>query len=307
MSQSLSILLAALTFSLFSSCDSPSKKTESASPQANEPKIFASNYPLSYFAQRISGSPERIYFPSITGDPAFWIPTPEDISKAQNCSPLFLNGANYEKWLGTVTLSKRRIVDTSASFRDQLITSNGAVTHQHGPVGDHSHSGTAFTTWIDLSQAAQQAQSIGEALIAKETNNSAKLERNLKTLVAELNHLDKTLTELSSSKPQIPLYASHPIYQYFARAYKLDILPMLWEPDIFPNEQQWQNLEKNLASHPAKWMIWESAPLEQSIQRLRNLGIRSVVFDPCANTPTSGDFISVMQQNVKNLRPVFTP
>ena len=28
------------------------------------------------------------------------------------------------------------------------------------PGGDHSHSGTAFTTWLDFSQAAQQAEAI---------------------------------------------------------------------------------------------------------------------------------------------------
>lgn len=34
-------------------------------------------------------------------------------------------------------------------------------------------------------------------------------------------------------------------------------------------------------------------------------GINSLVFDPCGNTPKGGDFISMMQQNVDNLRMAF--
>ena len=37
------------------------------------------------------------------------------------------------------------------------------------------------------------------------------------------------------------------------------------------------------------------------VQKLRTLGVRSLVFDPCGNTPEQGDFLSVMQQNAARL------
>lgn len=52
-------------------------------------------------------------------------------------------------------------------------------------------------------------------------------------------------------------------------------------------------------------MIWENTPLPQVSERLESVGIRSVVFDPCANTPASGDFLSMMEKNVQALRQVF--
>ncbi|MFK5922778.1 MAG: metal ABC transporter substrate-binding protein [Verrucomicrobiota bacterium] len=302
MKQLHSICWAIAALSLLISCDSESEKTNSA--PAAESKVFVSNYPLAYFARRLSADPGQIYFPKISGDPAFWQPTAEDISIVQQCNPLILNGATYEKWLNTVTVPRRRIVDTSASFQDQWINIENEVTHQHGPKGPHSHNGIVFTTWIDLSLAARQAQSLAGALDPTANPDWA---HHLKSLISDLDGLDTKLKKLTNNKPQLQLVASHPIYQYFARAYNLDIQAVLWEPDVYPDEEQWQALEKILTTHPAQWMIWEGPPLEKSVQRLKKMGLGSVVFEPCANQPGSGDFLSVMQQNIKNLRPVFVP
>lgn len=300
----LSLFLCAATLTLLIACDS--RPGESA-PKTDGPSMaFASNYPLAYFIERITGDSEQIYFPQIDGDPAFWNPTPEQISRVQECDPLFLNGATYEKWRKAVTLPDRRIIDTSSSFQKQFIEIKDIITHQHGPDGDHSHSGTAFTTWIDFSQAVQQAESIKKGLAQTEPETATMLDENLADLKNDLNLLDKELHELTANKPKPALLGSHPIYQYFARAYDLNITTVLWEPDVYPNEEQWQALEEILTTHPAKWMIWEGPPLDKSAQRLKEMGLGSVVFDPCANTPDSGDFFSVMKQNIENLRPVFS-
>ena len=53
-------------------------------------------------------------------------------------------------------------------------------------------------------------------------------------------------------------------------------------------------------------MLFRSGdPLPESIERLRQLDIESVVFDPAGNVPEDGDFLAVMQNNVENLRSVF--
>jgi zinc transport system substrate-binding protein len=57
--------------------------------------------------------------------------------------------------------------------------------------------------------------------------------------------------------------------------------------------------------HPAQWMIWEGEPLEASVEKLRSMGINSIVFNPSGNVPRQGDFLSVMQENVNNLKPIF--
>ena len=106
--------------------------------------VFASNYPLAYFAERILGSPDEVAFPEIEGDPAFWEPSAKDVVAMQQASVILVNGATYEKWLDTVTLSERKIVDTSAPFADRYLTVENAISHSHGPGAEHAHGGTAF-------------------------------------------------------------------------------------------------------------------------------------------------------------------
>ena len=73
-----------------------------------------------------------------------------------------------------------------------------------------------------------------------------------------------------------------------------------------PNDSQWAELEGMLKKHRARWMIWEGQPAEKTVERLRALGMESVVFAPCANRPAAGDFLSVMTENTKNLDRVFS-
>jgi zinc transport system substrate-binding protein len=52
-------------------------------------------------------------------------------------------------------------------------------------------------------------------------------------------------------------------------------------------------------------MIWEGKPLEESVERLKAMGVNSIVFDPCGNTPSQGDFMSVMRGNCERVKTVF--
>jgi zinc transport system substrate-binding protein len=125
------------------------------------------------------------------------------------------------------------------------------------------------------------------------------------SLRKDLEELDQRLESITSVQSGKPLVASHPVYQYLARRYGLHIQSVLWEPDEIPNSGQLAELKTILKDHPAKWMIWESDPNSESIARLGSLGINSVVFDPAGHIPQKGDFLSVMDQNVKNLELAF--
>jgi zinc transport system substrate-binding protein len=72
-----------------------------------------------------------------------------------------------------------------------------------------------------------------------------------------------------------------------------------------PNDAAWQELSDLVADHPAKWMIWEGKPVPAIVERLKSVGIESIVFDPCGGTPAQGDFLSVMGRNLANLKRVY--
>ena len=268
--------------------------------------IYTVNYPLAYFAERIGGEYINVVFPAPPDDdPAFWTPDEATVRKYQQADLIILNGADYAKWTKKVSLPLLRTIDTSRSFRDKLLHIETTTTHSHGPGGDHSHGGTAFTTWLDFSQAAQQAEVIMKSLIRKVPQHKQIFTDNFANLETDLLQLDERLKAITVHKGRQPLIASHPIYQYLARRYNLNLKMMMWEPDADPGRAEWQALELQLIEHPAQWMLWESKPLEESVNLLKGMGVNSTIFAPCFSRPQQGNFLSVMQQNVMNIEKIF--
>jgi len=268
--------------------------------------VYAVNYPLQYFAQRIAGEQAEVILPVPPGiDPAFWQPDVGIIANFQQADIILLNGAGYAKWVNRVSLPRRKLVDTSAGFRDRYIHEERSLTHSHGREGDHSHAGTAFTTWLDFTLAVEQARVVAAALSRRQPGSKDVFARNLASLEKDLLDLDRRVQEIVAMNPDRQLLASHPVYQYFRHRYGLNLKSVMWEPDAIPNEMQWSELVRLLTGHPADWMIWEGEPALESVTRLSGMGIDSLVFDPCGNRPPAGDFLSVMQQNMQNLERAF--
>jgi zinc transport system substrate-binding protein len=269
--------------------------------------VFTVNYPLTYFAESIGGPYVKVVFPVPPDvDPAFWEPSEDMVRRFQKADLIILNGAGYAKWTRTVSLPMLRLVDTSRAFKEDLIKIQTNVTHTHGPGGDHSHGGTAFTTWLDFSQAALQAEAIYKALVRKLPTQKEYFTKNFEELKTDLLDLDKQMTEIGDQTAKTPLFASHPIYQYLARRYTLNIQMVMWEPDEDPGMTGWHNLKEMQIKHPARWMIWEDEPLSASVERLEGMEIDSLVFAPCMNRPETGDFMDVMRRNIENLQDLST-
>jgi len=277
-----------------------------SSRAADKLTVYVVNYPLQYFAQRIGGEHVNVVFPApADNDPAYWMPDTKTISDYQKADLILLNGAGYAKWINKATLPRFRMIDTSAGFKDRYIETTEVLTHSHGSEGEHAHESLAFTTWIDFSLAARQAQSIVEALSRKRPEMRDAFQKKFQELEQDLLKLDRNLKSLVSKDPSRPLVVSHPVYDYLTRRYGLNIKSVHWETDEIPTGEQMLDLNRILKAHPAKWMIWEGKPLPGSVQQLQILGVGSLVFDPCGNAPNQGDFLSVMQQNIKNLKPAF--
>jgi zinc transport system substrate-binding protein len=268
--------------------------------------IYVVNYPLKYFAERIAGEHARVVFPAPADvDPAYWMPDAKTISDYQRADLILLNGANYAKWVNKVSLPRFRMVNTSAAFKDRYIEAAEILTHSHGAKGEHGHEAPAFTTWIDFSLAAEQAKAIAKVLSRKKPALKDTFQKNYQKLERELLKLDRDIKEVVSKEQSRVLVVSHPVYDYFARRYGLNMRSVHWEPDEIPTTAQMVELHTILKEHQAKWMIWEGEPAKEAVDRLQAVGMQSVVFDPCGNAPDQGDFMSVMRQNVENLKKVF--
>lgn len=276
----------------------------SAGAHAQSPvSVFTVNYPLAYFAERIGGSTVKVTFPVPRDvDPAFWNPDTAAVQAYQKADLILLNGADYARWVKRVSLPRRKTVDTSRTFRERYVGIVEATTHSHGPAGAHAHNGTAFVTWLDPTQAIEQARAVRDAFARGRPAAKAQFETGFTELEQSLQALDADLQAAFAPLAGEPLLASHPVYQYLARRYGLDVASVTWEPDEVPGAAEWRALDEALKSRPVRWMLWESTPRREIASRLKALGVRVIVFDPTPNVPDAGDFLDVMRQNLLNVR-----
>ena len=289
-------------------CGSDPSGADDARTPRERAQVCVVNYPLRYFAERVADTSVDVHLLAPTDiDPAFWQPDVEDIGQFQRADLILLNGAGYAKWLAQVTLPTSRMVDTSKAFASNYVEVEDQVAHQHGPQGEHSHAGTAFTTWLDLQQAVQQARAVTDAVGRLVPEAKASLESAFQKLEGDLLAIDQDLTEVSASAAGRPLLGSHPVYQYLSRRYQLNLKSVHWEPDAAPDAAAWLELESLLEQHPARWMLWEGPALASTVKQLEERGVRCALFEPCANVPEEGDFLSVMRANVEELRRAFDP
>lgn len=291
------------------SCSPPDSNADASDDTSGEGGplvVYTVNYPLVFFAERICDGLVRVEFPAPADeDPAFWSPAPETIVAYQKADLILLNGAGYAKWVERASLPASRTVDTSAKIEKRLIETEG-VTHAHGPAGDHSHGETAFTTWLDLTLAVEQARAISVFLSRSWPQDQESFELGFKALEIELLNLDERWRAIVAEDPERPLLGSHPVYQYLAARLGLNLVSLHWEPGEMPDDRAWRELESLLESHPSRCMLWEGEPLSAVVERLQRLGVESVVFDPCANTPDDGhDFLDVMESNTRSLEAAF--
>jgi zinc transport system substrate-binding protein len=290
------------TFALACSADDPVREQETER-ETRPLLIYSVNYPLAYFANRIGDGEVNVVFPAPPNiDPADWTPAPEDIAAFQTADLILLNGSDPTGWVQRATLPRSRMLDTSASFRDRLIELRGEIDHTHGPNGAHVDAGTARTTWLDPLLAIEQARSIADALARIRPERSASFMENFAALETDLRRLDARFTEATEAIGEEPILFSHPVYPYFERRYRVIGKSVHWEPNEPPTPKMWRELDSIRSNHPSQLMIWEATPEEETIRRLRSLGVSIFVLDPCANVPEEGDWLSVMLEGAVRLK-----
>lgn len=273
------------------------------SPARTALEVRALSYPLAWCAERLAGDLARVELPAPPDvDPAHWSPEREALRELQTADLVLANGAGHSAWLERAALPLAALVDTSAGLADRLIPEEGAVRHSHGPEGAHEHGGTAFTLWLDPTLLAAQARAVRDALAARVSAEDGRtVAGRCAALEEDLRRLDELLREAFGRAPGAALLASHPVYQYLARAYGLDLRSLHWEPDEVPDAAQWEVLDGLLRERAAGVMLWEAEPAAATRSGLAQRGVVPVVFDPCGSRPAAGDYLEIQRENARRV------
>ena len=275
------------------------KREGDAQENSERVTISVVNYPLYYFAKSIVGELATIYLPANGGDPSYWKPSAKQVSNYQISDLILANGAGYAKWMEKVSLPSSKIVYTASGFKDKWIETEEIIIHSHGPEGEHSHKGTANTTWLNFEFARAQAKSCYAEILKLLPNDRDEIERRYQTLDKDLAQLDAEMKSIAAMLGDMTIAASHPLYQYLEAAYGLDCINMHWEPDEMPEDEAWDDFSSMVKNHGISIMLWEGDPMDEINKRLEELNVKIVVFKLCGNKPQQGDFLDVMNQNLQ--------
>ncbi|WP_298838351.1 metal ABC transporter substrate-binding protein [uncultured Roseobacter sp.] len=273
----------------------------SAALAQDRPRVVAVNQALHYFAARLfDGEAEVLFLVPDGVDPSFWRPSIADITIVQSADLVLLNGAGFAAWVDRVSLSRSRVVNTSAAVEEQFIVTR-SITHSHGDGGEHSHEGLASYVWLDPTLAVAQAEAIASAIISRNLAASTDVEARLAALTSALMEVDTRARGSLMGLQGVAMIATHPRYQYFARRYGLSVSSLEWEAGASPTEDQLAELEQLTGELGARILIWEAQPPGKAIEAAEALGLQSVIFEPWASEGAHGTFLQSFESAVSDL------
>ncbi len=305
------VLAAALSLILCASCERPASETPRATATDGRDVVITTFYPMQYFTTRVVGSSVEVELPVPTGeDPIFWQPPREAIQQMQSADLIISNGAEFEKWIGAISLPESRLIRTAEPFRDQWISYESATTHSHGSGGAHTHAGIDGHTWLDPLNAKAQAKVILAAVSKVWPDDKADYEARFRELSADLDQLHEEMSQLRERLEGVVILASHPAYNYIASRYNIEIRNLDLDPEAVMTALELDEVRSKLNGTPdgaTRLMLWESEPLEATRDLLSaELGVHSVLFSPCESDPSveadaDADYLSVMRANLARL------
>ena len=296
-----------LLFNLCQKKTAAKKKT-----QVKTPVIYTTFYPTTYFTEIIGGNNIKVVCPCPEDEDAiFWMPDTDTIAKYQQADLIIINGAGFEKWVEKVSLPEEKIVNTAKEFTDEFIKFENVTTHSHGKTGEHSHEGIDGHTWLDPILALKQADEIKKALDKEFPHLQKYFDQGFIKLEGILLSLDKKISDLTANYQNQPILCSHPAYNYLARRYNWNIKNLDLDPESDLTNKQINEIKNIMKTHKAKYLIWESKPVEKIEKLLKDkFNLTSITFSPAELIKKSDldegyDYIAIMNENIVNIKPVF--
>jgi len=178
-------------------------------------RVVASFYPLAYMAEAIGGERvEVITLIPYNTEVHSWQPSAFDIIQANSADILIYNGADLEPWMEEDLLPS---IDTRSKLVVETAGGIGTIMGEDEP---EVHSSDPHT-WISPSMAVQQAESIYDALVEADPDNSSYFAEGWSDLESMLHGLDDEYEERLVTRQWSTIFVSHAAYGYIAERYGL--------------------------------------------------------------------------------------
>ncbi len=210
----LCIIFAILVPLAVAGCDR--KPAEAADER---PVVVATTTMLADLGEQIGGEQVRVEgIMSPGGDPHLYQPTPADARLVAQSDLVIKSGLKLEGWIDD-------LLDNAGGNRPSVVASDGIQPiRMEGFTG-----GVDPHFWFEIAAWKIAANNVGNALlelVGPETEEGRQIQKRLDEHLGELDHLDQWVRDELETIPrsQRVLVTSHDAFNYFGRAYEIDVV-----------------------------------------------------------------------------------
>ncbi|MFJ9695427.1 metal ABC transporter substrate-binding protein [Kitasatospora sp. NPDC101183] len=278
----------------------------SAKSGSGKLKVVASFYPMEFLAQQIGKDHVEVTDLTAPGvEPHDLELTAKQVAAVQKADAIvYLKGLQptVDQAVGQSS-AKAKIDATAASpLVDHHLDegTEGGDGHKHdGPAGDPH-------IWLDPTRYASIAKSVGAEFAKADPSHADEYKKNTDDLVTRLGALDQEFQAGLKDVKSKTFVTSHAAFGYLADHYGLTQVAINGvDPESEPTPARLAEVQKAAKDNGVTTIFFEtlvSPKLADTVAK--DLGLKTAVLDPLEGVkdPSKDDYLSVMKQNLANLR-----
>ena len=173
----------------------------------------------------------------------------------------------------------------------------------------HQHDGQDPHVWVSPKQAMEEVKIIAAELGKKDPAHKADYDKNAEAYLKKLSDLDKQLKDLGKVAKRKEVVTTHAAFSYLAKDYGFTQLSIMGlSPDAEPAPKDMTNLVNLIREKGIKVVFFETLVSPKVAQTIaKTAGVSTLVLNPlegltAEEKKAGADYISVMQENINNLK-----
>lgn len=254
--------------------------------QASQEKIMVTTTTNMITDLVVNVGGQRVEVTSLMGpgvDPHLYRPSANDVQKLESADIVFYNGLDLEGKMGDIFVKIGRGETKVWAISENVPPAMLLALDEEGNYPDPH-------IWWDVTMWMEAAKVVARGLAEMDPANSDLYNENLEAYLAELEQLHEYSLERISSIPneQRVLVTAHDAFQYFGRAYGLEVLAIQgWSTESEAGIREMQLLADQIADRKINAIFIETSISPATIEALR-----AAVNDRGHNTVIGGELFS---------------
>jgi zinc transport system substrate-binding protein len=267
---------------------------------SGEHTVVASFYPLAFIAERVAGR----YNDVVDLTPPGVEPHEYEMTVRQVAQVDLARVGFYESGISP------SVDQAMANDSPDHTLDVADVVHLAAPVAGSGVESTSNDRdphfWLDPVLMQQATRALAGTMAGADPAHAAYYRRQGALLVRDLGRLDRAYAATLASCATRTVVVSHDAFEYLARRYHLDVVPIAGlEPDAEPSLQRLHDLAGIIRDHGVTTVFFETLAGPALAQSLAgDLGLRTGVLDPIEGL-TSADphvtYLTLMRRNLAAL------